>query len=308
MNKHLTDYRAGILLAFLASLLWSGNYIIARGLSRDISPVSLAFLRWCTATLILLPIAYKTVRRDWTLLKANWKLLSLTAILGVTLFNTFIYVAGKYSSAINLAIIGTTFSPMFVLIVAHFVLKERATKYQVLGMLVCFAGVVVLITDGSPKALADFQFTPGDFWILLAALAFALYTLLVRKKPPAIASLSYLFALFSLGTVGLFPLFIADSWQGLTFIPTPSLLLVFLYLGAGASVGAFLSWNIAIQKMGAGRTALFAILIPVFSSIEAALLLGEKTTSALYISLAFIIAGLLLANFGQLKRGRVAAQ
>ena len=76
---------------------------------------------------------------------------------------------------------------------------------------------------------------------------------------------------------------------------------MFLYLGVGASVGAFLSWNIAIQKIGAARTSLFGNLIPVFSTIEAILILGEANRGVVWVSMALILLGLLLANLPLLK-------
>ena len=58
----------------------------------------------------------------------------------------------------------------------------------------------------------------------------------------------------------------------------------------------FFLWNKAIGKLGAGRTALFGNLIPVFSSIEAVILLNEKITGVHVISFILVAAGLLIAN------------
>ncbi len=290
------DVKVGMALALLAALLWSGNYIVARGLYREITPVSLAFFRWLTATLVLAPIAYRAVRKEFHLLRKHWILLSLTALLGVTLFNTFIYVAGSYSSAINLAIIGTTAAPILVLALAAIFLKERVSLLQVAGMMICIVGILLLVTGGHLQNLGSFRASKGDLWIGAAALSFALYTLLVRRKPKALSSLSYLFALFLLGTLFLLPAYAADLVRGASFVMTPNLLAVFLYLGAGASVGAFLSWNVAIQKMGAARTALFATGIPIFSSIEAVVILGEEASWVLVLSLLLIVCGLVVAN------------
>lgn len=291
-----TEIRNGIALALLAALLWSGNYIVARGLYREISPVSLAFFRWLTATIVLAPFAYRSVRNEVYLMKKHWKLLSVTALLGVTLFNTFIYVAGSYSSAINLAIIGTTAAPILVLIFAAIFLKEKVTLLQVAGMVICVFGILLLVTKGHLENLGSFRASKGDLWILAAALSFALYTLLVRRKPKTLSSLTYLFALFLLGTIFLLPAYAVDVARGHSFRVTPDLLAVFLYLGAGASVGAFLSWNVAIQKMGAARTALFATGIPIFSSIEAVVILGEEASWVLVLSLLLIVCGLVVAN------------
>ncbi len=303
MIQKKNDFAAGIALAVSATVLWSGNYIVARGLHQQITPVSLAFVRWLTATLVLFPIALPQVKAQWPLLKKHTGYLAITALLGVTLFNTFIYVAGQYSNAMNLAIIGTSAAPIFVLVLAHWLLKEKAGRPQIVGTLFCVAGILLLISNGSWSRLSEFQLSLGDIWILAAALAFALYTIQVRKKPRELSPLAFLFALFLLGTLFLLPAFAVDSRDGLTFQWSTKLMLVFLYLGVGASVGAFLSWNLAIQKIGSARTSLFSNLIPVFSTIEAVLILKEESSWVVVVSMLLILFGLLLANYRQLKQG-----
>jgi len=295
---------AGVLLAVLAALIWSGNYIVARGFHKEISPVSLAFFRWLTATIILFPFAAKSIRQQWPLLKASWKYLLVAALFGVSLFNTLIYVGGHTTSAMNLAIIGTTAAPVFVLFIAHFFTGEKATPFQIAGTALCLLGILLLISKGDLSRLQTFTFLPGDLWVLLAALSFAIYTVLVRKKPKEIAPLSFLFSTFFLGTLLLLPAFLIDSANGLTFQWSPSLVAVFLYLGIGASVISFLCWNTAIQKIGPSRTALFGNLIPVFSTAEAIIFLQEEGGSVVMISLTIIFSGLFLANMGQFKKQR----
>jgi drug/metabolite transporter (DMT)-like permease len=77
---------------------------------------------------------------------------------------------------------------------------------------------------------------------------------------------------------------------------TKNLFFIILYLGGGASVIAYLCWNMAISRLGAARTALFGILIPIFSSMEASFILGEKITIIHVASLILVIAGLVIAN------------
>jgi drug/metabolite transporter (DMT)-like permease len=69
-----------------------------------------------------------------------------------------------------------------------------------------------------------------------------------------------------------------------------------LYLGVGTSVLAFWCWNLAISKLGAGRTVLFGNLIPIFSTIEAILILGETITPIHFYSGILVIGGLIIAN------------
>ena len=286
----------GLAFALVATLLWSGNFIVARALHKSVSPVSLAFFRWLTATVFLLPVAYPRLRSEWKRLLPHTKLLSFAALTGVTLFNTFIYVAGRYSSAMNLALIGTTAAPVFVLVITGLFLKQRVSGAQIAGAVLCIAGIGLLISKGNLHQLSQFRFSVGDLWIFGAALAFAIYTVLVRRKPEELSATTFLFAIFFLGTLFLLPAYLFELGEGTTFEWNTTILLVFLYLGIGASVIAFLSWNISIRAIGPVRTALLGNLIPVFSSIEAVLILHEAFSWVTLVSLAVILTGILIAN------------
>jgi len=290
------DTYLGIFLAIFAVIIWSGNFIISRGVSTQIGPVSLAFYRWFTATIIIAPFAWKRYREEKEIIRVNWKNLFWTSLTGITIFNTCVYIAGHYTTAINLALIGTTSSPIFATILAVIFLKEKLGPFRIAGMLMCIAGILLLISKGSWQVLASFHFSTGDIWVLAGAFAFAVYNIFVRKKPQGISALNFLFVIFAMGTIMLFPFFLCElGWGDSTQWSWP-LFSIILYLGAGTSVIAFLCWNIALQKLGAGRTVLFGNLIPIFSTLEAVWLLGEKITDIHIISGVLVIAGLLLAN------------
>ncbi len=295
LNNHIVQ---GFLLAIIATLLWSGNFIIARKVSHTISPISLAFYRWACASLVLFPFAYKKVIVELPHFKANWKILSLIALTGIALFNTFVYVAGHNTTAINMALIGTTSSPIFATIMAVVFLKERLGFYRIIGMIICIAGIILLISKGSWEILLSFKFSSGDAWILAGAFAFAVYNILVRKKPVQISALSFLLIIFVIGTLMLFPFYLLE--QSIVDNSTQwstTLISSILYLGIGTSVLAFWCWNLAISKLGAGRTVLFGNLIPIFSTLEAILILGESITPIHFYSGILVIAGLVIANF-----------
>ncbi len=285
----------------MAVILWSGNFIVARALHHRISPVSLSFLRWATATVVLLAISYKSVAAHWRSLLPHLRYLCFAALAGVTIFNTLVYVAGRYTTAINLALIGTTASPVFVFLISAVLLKQKLSRYQYTGIVLCIAGILLLLSKGSWQQLSRFRFSAGDWWILGAALSFATYTLLVRKKPPQLPPMLFLFSLFFIGTLFLLPAFFIDRAVSAPIQWNGSLIGSLLYLGIGASVMAFLFWNLAIRTIGATKTALFGNLIPVFSSIEAALILGEVLSPVAIISFIIILAGILIANYSILK-------
>jgi drug/metabolite transporter (DMT)-like permease len=163
-------------------------------------------------------------------------------------------------------------------------------------MLVCIAGILLLLSKGSFETLLNFRFTKGDWWVLAAALTFAVYNTMVKKKPKEMHPVNFLFTIFLIGTLFLLPFYIAElNSKGGISINIANLGSI-LYIGLGASVICFLIWNKTISLLGTGRTALFGNLIPVFSSIEAVLLLNEKITHIHIISFILVVTGLIIAN------------
>jgi drug/metabolite transporter (DMT)-like permease len=286
----------GIGLAVLAAIIWSGNFIAARGVIKQIPPISLNFYRWLIASVIIFPFAFKQFKQEWKIVKQSWHYFFWVSLTGVALFNSFVYVGAHYTTAINLALIGTTSSPIMAIILARIFLKEKIGWLKLAGIVLCISGILFLLSKGDLRNLLTFRFTAGDGWVLMAAFFFAVYNTLVRKKPSGISPVNFLFTSFSFGTLLLFPFYL---WEISTSAPVEwnfNLLLIILYLGLGASVICFLCWNIAIGKLGAGRTALFGNLIPVFSSLEAAIILHEQFNWIHIVSMILVFSGILLAN------------
>jgi len=296
-DQHKPQIITGISLAILATLIWSGNFVIARGVINDIPPVTLAFYRWLSAAILIFPFVWKYFLPELKHVKERPWYFLLTAVTGVSMFNTFVYIAGHFSTAINMALLGTCSSPIMSVIFARIFLKERLTLMRIAGMLVCIAGVLLLLSKGQFETLLNFQFTNGDWWILAAAFTFAIYNTAVKRKPREMHPANFLFTIFLIGAVILLPFYVYElnSKGGITF--NLSNFGSILYLGLGASVICFLIWNKTIAILGTGRTALFGNLIPVFSSIEAVLLLNEKITYVHIISFILVVAGLIIANF-----------
>lgn len=286
----------GIGLATLTTAIWSANFIIARDVFSKIPPVSLAFYRWTIATLVLLPFAYKSFIADRKLIRQHLPFFFLASLTGVSLFNTLVYVGAHSTSAINLALIGTTTSPVFSIVLARIFLKEKIGLAKIIGMLVCIAGILYLLSKGKISNLLKLEFSEGDLWVLAAAFAFSFYNILVKKKPAGISTKSFLFTTFTIGTILLVPFFIAELMHTVPVQWDGKLVFDILYLGIAASIISFFLWNIAINCLGAGRTALFGNLIPVFASIEAVLILHEKFSIDHVISMGLVIAGLVIAN------------
>ncbi len=301
MNK--THHARGYIYAVSAVAIWSGNFIIARGLNDTIHPVELAFWRWTVAILVFLPFGLKPLLAEREILKKHIPYLALTSILGITLFNTLIYFAGHTTTAMNLSLISITF-PVFIVILSRIFFRETITHYKLIGIILVIAGVVFLVTGGDLSRLARISFAVGDLWMLLAALTFSLYTLLLRRKPEDLSVMALQMTTFLTGLLFLSPFFI---W---TRISTPAAsfetktVLSILYVGIFASLTAFVLWNKAIVTIGPVKAGLVYYTLPLFSGILAFLVLGEEITIIHLLSAIFIVSGILTANYQGKKKTR----
>lgn len=259
-------------------------------------PVSVSFYRWLCAAIIIAPVGFKSFWKQKHLLAAHWKNILLATLTGISLYSPLIYLAGHYSPAINLAVIGTTVTPVLTFIIAAVFLKEKIPPLRMAGLAVCIAGIILLLSNGSWHTIAHFRFTTGDKWMLLGAFLFAIYNIVVRQKSPAILPLAYLFVTFIAGTLLLLPLFLAEAAHTPPVHWNTNLVLVMLYSGAGTSVAAFFCWNAAITRIGPAKTAVFGNTIPVLSTLEAIWLLHETVSWVQVLSMVIVTAGLVLAT------------
>lgn len=285
----------GALAALAATVIWSGNFIVARGVSDAVPPATLAFCRWSVAFLALAPFALGALRREMPVLLAHKGFLAATALLGVTVFNTVIYIAGHSTEALNLSLI-STFIPAFILLLARIFLGEALTPARLGGLLTAICGVILLITRGTPSILLELRPNPGDLWMLLAALLFAGYSILVRRKPKEIGSTALLAASFGLGLAMLTPWTALELLLGPAPHFTPQVLGSILYIGLGASLAAYWLWSYALGSIGPSKAGIIYYSLPLFCGVEAALLLGESVTWVHLASGALIIGGIWVAT------------
>ena len=292
----------GYLFALGATAIWSGNFIIARGLSDTISPISLAFWRWTVAVIVFLPFALKPLIAEWNLIKKNFLYICVTSLLGVTIFNTLLYFAGQTTSAVNLSLISITF-PIFIVLLSSIFFGEQITVYKVAGILFVVTGVVLLITKGNFSSLLDISFAIGDLWMLLAAITFAVYSLLLKRRPQSMSIWAFQFATFIFGLIFLAPFFF---WQNVTVPQSEFDIktgLAILYIGVFASLVAFTFWNKAIVLVGPSKAGMIYYTLPVFSGISAFIFLNETITIIHLFSALLILPGILIANFESKKSG-----
>ena len=280
-------------LLVLAALFWSGNFIIGRAVHEAVPPIGLAFWRWAVASLIILAAAYPHLVRDWPALRAGWRNIVLLAVLGVTAYNTLVYVGLQTTSAINSLLMQSTM-PVVIILMTFLLFGERFTLLQATGVLVSLGGAVTIVSKGDWVALLGLSFNVGDIWVMGAVASYAAYSAL-RRRRPSVHPLSLLAATFITGTIALAPFY---GWETLVVRAMPGDLATVgavAYLAVFPSVLAFFCYNRGVQAVGANRAGVFIHLVPVFGIFMAVAFLGEELSLTHLLGMGLIFTGIAIA-------------
>src|SRR5665647_1204617 len=237
------------LLLSITALCWAGNAIVGRLAAGHIPPVTLSFLRWSLAFLIVLPIAWKHVKRDWAAIRSRLGTMIVLSIAGIGIFNTLQYWALEYTQALNTLLLQSA-GPLFVAVWSLILLGVRLTLAQAGGILLSMAGVLVILLHGDPTALASIAFNKGDLIFMVAIFIFGLYSVLTLKRPN-IHGLSFVGFTFGAGAACLIPALIWELVsRPLMQLNTANLLTLF-YVAVFPSIVAYLCFNRGVQLIGA---------------------------------------------------------
>jgi drug/metabolite transporter (DMT)-like permease len=247
----------GAIFAIIACVIWSGNFVISRYAIHLAGPISLAFFRWSIATLIMFPLSYVNFKKELPIILNNKVYFFWMGLVGFAIYNTLIYTAGHFTTAINMALIGSVIHPIVATVLAAIFVNEKLHWKNIAGIVLGLIGIVFLITKGQMTSITNFRFSTGDLWMVAAGICFGTYNVFVRKKPVGISSNSFLFVLFAIGAILLLPFSIYESIYVQPVVYNLHFLYVVLYLGIGNSTISYFFWNNAIHKLGASKTALF---------------------------------------------------
>lgn len=285
------------LLVTLAPLFWSGNFVLGRALGGTIPPIALSFWRWALALAILVPFTLPRVRRQAGLIRRHWGILTLLGVLGVTNFNTFAYLGLTTTSATNAVLLQST-TPVLIVGLAFVLLGDAVGPRQAAGILLSLAGVAAIVLEGDATTLVGLDVNRGDLWVLAAVLSWALYSVCLRWRPAELDPLTLLTATVAIGLIPLIPLYLWDLGRSGGFPLTGVTLGAVTYVAIFPSVLAYIFWNRAVAELGPNRTGQFMHLMPVFGTLLAMLLLGERLQAFHLVGIALIAAGIWLAARG----------
>lgn len=288
------------LLLTLTMLFWAGNYTIGRWAAGHVPPVTLAFLRWTGAALLVLPLAWGRLEADWPEIRAKLPLLLFLGATGSGLFNTLQYIALTGTTATSAGIINSA-TPVLIVLGSFFLNAERVHAVQITGILTSLAGVLVVMAKGDLQQLSALSFNHGDLVMFAAIAIWALYTALLgwrpRIHPLSFAAVTYVIA--SLLNAVLAAIEVAG---GAAVHWSPASVAAILYTAVFPSFLAYLFFNRGVEIIGPARAGAFMHLVPLFTGALAVLFLGEAPALYHAAGLALILAGVWLAAAGPARR------
>ncbi len=278
-------------------LLWASNAIVGRMAAGAIPPITLNFLRWVVALLILLPFVHGQLKQDWSLIKKHWVLFAVTGFLSATCYNALQYLALITSSPINIALI-TAAGPIFTLLVGRAFFTAPISRSAALGAIVSLVGVAWVLIRGDVDNILRIAFVAGDLFMLLAIGLWSLYTWLLRNRPPEMSGYSVLTVQIMWGILFAVPMVLAEIvWGGYAPIVwnQESISLV-LYVAIFPALLGYICWQQAVARTGSQLPMFFLNLTPVFAALMSVVLLGEFPKLYHVVGLVLIVLGIALAN------------
>jgi drug/metabolite transporter (DMT)-like permease len=282
------------LLLALTALFWSGNIVFGRFIAESVPPVTIAFIRWAGAFLLVLPFAWHHLKRDHETLRRHFWLMSAITISGISAYNTIAYWGLNYTQAINALLLQST-NPLHIALWTLILFGDRLTAKQWIGVSISLTGVLVIISRGDPAVITGMRFNIGDILIFLALTTNGIYSALLKRRPD-VHPLSFMAFTMGWGAAWLIPLL---AWEVATvriavFNTTTVPILIYIFVFPGLL--AYFFFNRGVELIGPNRAAPFLHLIPVFGSVLAILFLGERPQLFHGVGYALVLCGIAIAT------------
>ena len=275
-------------------MCWGANTVFAKLAVGEVSPMMLTAWRWLGVVILAWLLAYRGIRSEWATLRANiWYLFAMGA-LGFTAFNGLFYMAAHDTTALNMGIIQGTI-PVFVVLGAFLVFRERVGVIQGLGVLITLVGVALVATEGQLGRVLEMVFNRGDLMIMTACFLYAGYTIWLRNKPN-VSALTWFAMLATAALIASIPAAVIEWHLGIGMYPTPKAWGVLVLIIIFPSFMAQVFFIRGVEILGPGRAGIFVNLVPILASLAAVLVLGEVFMWYHAVALLLVLGGIALAE------------
>ena len=280
----------------LATLFWSGNFIVGKAASFfEIPPFTLNFYRWTFAWLILAPFTLKEIIKKKNYIFENINLIIILGITSITIFNSIVYYSLNFTQVISGVLMISTI-PVMIIVFCWLFKIEKTNIYQILGVIFSLSGVFVIITKADLTVLLNLNFNKGDLWMVVAMFSWAMYSALLRKKKLEISQLSLLQTIISAGLIFLLPAYLTELYLGYRANIHLPFVLTLTYVVLFPGLASFIFWIKGISIIGSNRAGIFLHLMPIFSTILAIIIFKEKFMIYHLIGAVLIITGIISSS------------
>ena len=273
----------------------ASNLVVARGGVEYVPPISLAFWRWTLVFVILLPFTYLSLRKNYKIIKNEFKKLLFLGAMGCGVCGAFPFLAGKTTTVTNMGIIYTS-SPIFIILISSFFFHEKINFTKITGLISCLIGVFAIIIKGDLDLFINLNFTIGDLWMLAAAIGWALYSIYLFhwKSKLKIFQRFTLIAFF--GALSLFPFYIGEEFFFERTIFSNEFFMWIIFAAISPGIIAFTLYTVAQKKLGASLTGFTLYVFTIYGAIYGYFLFGEKLENYHLIGTVLVFIGVYLAK------------
>ena len=289
-------HRLALAMLWLVPALWSSNYVIARASADAIAPHLLALARWALALALMLPFTWRALVQGWPQWRGEWRRMLVLGALGMWICGAFVYIGARSTNAANIGLIYAA-TPVAIAICGAWLLHEPVGLAQRWGMALALAGVLFVIAKGHPADLLRLHLSAGDGWIVVAAVAWVAYSVLLQRWPSALPPASRLAAITAGGVAVLLPFTLIEALTTPVLVPQPGkAALLVLLAGVLPGVIAYQAYSFLLRELGTARTVLLLYLAPLYGAFAAWITLGEPPQWYHAVGAAVILPSIYLAT------------
>ena len=269
----------------------ASNLIVARGGVEYVPPISLAFWRWFFVFLILIPFTYQKIFNNIKYLRSESKKLFFLGAMGCGVCGVFPFIAGTTTTIANMGIIYTS-SPIFIILISSYFYKESLNKIQLLGLVLCFVGVISIIVKGNVSLLISLKFTSGDLWMLGAAVGWALYAVLLHNWKSKFTLFSRLTIIAFFGAISILPFSMIENYFISSVIFNNNFYFWTIFAAISPGIIAFSLYAQAQKYLGASITGFTLYLYTVYGAFYGIIFFGEQLESYHYYGATLVFLGM----------------
>jgi len=290
-NNNLFPY----LLLLIQPIFMASNIIVARGGVEYVPPISLAFWRWLTVFIILIPFFLNEIVKKKEDLKSESLKLFFLGAMGCGICGAFPFIAGMSTTMANMGIIYTS-SPIFIIILSVLFFKEKINISRVIGLLLCLVGVLTIISKGNIQLLLNFKFTSGDLWMVGAAVGWAIYSIYLLNWKSNFSLIARFTLIAFFGAVSLLPFYIIEEIYFFNTIFNSNFIFWILFAAISPGIIAFTLYTKVQKYVGASLAGFTLYIFSIYTAIYGIILFGEALLNFHYFGAAFVFIGVYLAR------------